>query len=350
MAKKQNKERINIVFISFILIIILIILLLIFNPFKKEEKVLTKNDLKLITTIKTETYNSGFNNHLTTSYDELDDFIKEKNIIKEEDYKEYNYYIFELNYDLGNESDINLKGYEINNNIINVYVEYKRTSCGVLAPDFQNDYYYIRLSKDEKINDIKINNKDISNLSCNSNVEYKPIIYIYPEKEMEVNIKLGNSKFITTSYPKYNNVWKVLASPDGNLKINDRNYYGLYWEGNNHIAKESNYGFVIKGEDTSKFLEDKLSILGLNEREINEFIIYWLPKMEHNKYNYIRFESKEEIEIYMPLYIDPSPDTVIRVYMDYKPLDEYKNVKEESLTKVVRKGYTVVEWGGSIIK
>ena len=350
MAKKQNKERINIVFISFILIIVLVILFIIFNPFNKKEEIVTKDNLLLIANENTEDYTDPYNNRLTTSYDELDDFIKEKKLIKEEDYKDSNYYIFEVNYDPNNELDVNVKGYNIKDNIINVTVEYKRASCGVLAPAYAHSYYAIKLNKDEKINKLEITNNEVSGKKCRTDVEYKPIIYIYPENEMEVSIKLGNEKFITTSYPKYNNGWKALASPNGNLKIDERNYYGLYWEGKNHISKELDTGFVIKGEDTSKFLEEKLSILGLNEREINEFIIYWLPKMEKNNYNYIRFESKEEIDSYMPLIIEPTPDKIIRVYMEYKSLNEYKEVKEQILTKENRKGYTVVEWGGSIIE
>ena len=111
-----------------------------------------------------------------------------------------------------------------------------------------------------------------------------------------------------------------------------------------------NEGFCIKGKDIIKFLEEKLEILGLNERETEEFIIYWLPKMENNNYNYIRFETREEIDSYMPLSVTPSPDTMIRVFMEYKPLNEKIDVKEQILEKVERNGFTVVEWGGSDIK
>ena len=41
-------------------------------------------------------------------------------------------------------------------------------------------------------------------------------------------------------------------------------------------------GFCVKGEDTAAFLEDALSKLGLNRKEANEFIVYWLPLMEQN--------------------------------------------------------------------
>ena len=94
-------------------------------------------------------------------------------------------------------------------------------------------------------------------------------------------------------------------------------------------------------------MEEKLAILGLNEREANEFIIYWLPKLEANKYNLIRFETMEEIEAYMPLNIEPKPDTLIRLVMDFKGLNRPIEIREQKLKTPIREGYTVVEWGGS---
>ena len=105
-------------------------------------------------------------------------------------------------------------------------------------------------------------------------------------------------------------------------------------------------GFVVRGEDTAAFLEEKLAILGLTDREAEEFIVYWLPKMEKNKFNYIRFATKKEIEEYMPLKVTPTPDTTIRVAMVAKALDEPIEIKEQKLESVMRKGFTVVEWGG----
>ena len=72
--------------------------------------------------------------------------------------------------------------------------------------------------------------------------------------------------------------------------------------------------------------------------------------MEHNNYNYIRFATSEEINSEMPLDISPVPKTLIRVLMEFKPLDEKIEVKEQKLEKVERKGYTVVEWGGTELK
>lgn len=180
----------------------------------------------------------------------------------------------------------------------------------------------------------------------------KPIIYLYPTEETNVTVKLGNEKLLTSTYPKYEDSWMVTAYPNGNLKDlkTGRSLYSLYWEGKNNSISTTDEGFIVKGSDTISFLEEKLKTLGLNERESEEFIIYWLPKMEHNKYNYIRFASINEINKNMPLYVDPNPDTIIRVLMVFKPLNKEIKVKEQKLTTPERRGFTLVEWGGTEIK
>ena len=179
----------------------------------------------------------------------------------------------------------------------------------------------------------------------------KPIIYLYPEEKMKVNVKLGRSDKLTCSYPKYEEKgWNIIAEPSGRLTDIDtgRELYCLYWEGKNTNNTNINEGFVVKGEDTIRFLEEKLEILGLNEKEAQEFIIYWLPQMEDNEYNYIRFETIEEINENMPLEITPTPDNIIRINMVWKALDKHIEVKEQLLEKTPRRtGFTVVEWGGT---
>ena len=190
----------------------------------------------------------------------------------------------------------------------------------------------------------------INNMSQVS-VAAKPIIYIYPKEETRVTVKLGKKENITCSYPKYYDGWNVTAYPDGTLIDNEtgKALYSLYWEGIRDTEIPMNDGFIVKSEESAKFLEEKLAILGLNEKESEEFIIYWLPKLESHKYNFIRFETMEEIEKNMPLDISKKPDTLIRVWMQFKGIDKEIEVPMQKLEKINRVGYTVVEWGGTEI-
>jgi len=180
----------------------------------------------------------------------------------------------------------------------------------------------------------------------------KPIIYIYPQEEKEVSVKVGYPENLTCTYPKYEDGWNVIAKPDGTLKDvkTGRNLYALYWEGIRNKEGNIEEGFVVKGENVASFLEEKLEVLGLNARESEEFIVYWLPLLEKNDYNFIRFYEKEEIDEMMPLDINPEPETIIRVLMGWKKLDKDIDIKEQKLEKVQRTGYTVVEWGGTEIR
>lgn len=206
---------------------------------------------------------------------------------------------------------------------------------------FPKHYSFRRISSD---------NSEFRSVDPTAGIDLKPIIYIYPTEEQDVEVVLGNPERLSCTYPKYENSWKVKAYPNGDLEDlkTGRKLYSLYWEGKDKdFVLDMTKGFVVKGEDTAKFLEEKLEILGLTYKEAEEFIVYWLPKMENNKYNYIYFESMEEIEENMPLNITPKPDTLIRVMMDFKAIDEPIEVEEQDLDKVARSGYTVVEWGGS---
>lgn len=147
----------------------------------------------------------------------------------------------------------------------------------------------------------------------------------------------------------------MLAKPSGKLidLQGGCSLYALYYESD---LSESGFkvekdGFVVKRENAASFLEDKLARLGLNEREAEEFIIYWLPKLSEHEYNYIRFADADEINRTMPLSIEPVPDTTIRILMIYKGLDEpLTGIVEQQLPETAaRNGFTVVEWGGSEI-
>ena len=237
------------------------------------------------------------------------------------------------------------------NNMAKIDITQENTYGGQLPPSVQFTFIIL----DKSIDNVEFNTNNISKPLDDSKliIAMKPIIYLYPDKDMEVSVKLKNKDYITSSYPKYYDGWKVIAKKDGNLIDMDtnRNLYSLYYENKNLVDfKIEQEGFIVKGNEIAEFLEEKLEILGLNERESEEFIIYWLPKLEENKYNYIRFASLDEINTNMPLEITPKPDKVIRILMTFKGLEEPIDIQEQKLEKNSRNGFTVFEWGGTEIE
>ena len=96
------------------------------------------------------------------------------------------------------------------------------------------------------------------------------------------------------------------------------------------------------------FLKMALSQQGLNKKETDEFIDFWLPRMQEKEYYQIYFLSKADIDRLAPLEVVPTPETVIRVFMIYKGLDEKVDTLPQSWSTPARQGFTVVEWGGAL--
>lgn len=179
----------------------------------------------------------------------------------------------------------------------------------------------------------------------------KPVIYLYPEEDntaVDVSLEFTDTE-LTCTYPAYGDGWTVVADSDGLIKADGKEYNYLYWEAKTNKPYVIDQGYCVKGSDTAVFLEEKLAELGLNRREANEFIVYWLPLMESNEYNVISFDTRE-YEARCKLHVNPAPDTMIRVFMTWYGTDEAVDIEPQIIETPERKGFTVVEWGGSQIE
>ena len=175
----------------------------------------------------------------------------------------------------------------------------------------------------------------------------KPVLYLYPTENASIKVKFEHPEYLTTTYPKYNDGWSVNADTNGNLyDENGKYYYALYWEEDYHNKPSFKEGFYVEKDDAIEFLEEKLSIIGLNDRERNEFIMYWLPILESNKKSLVYFELTESKEKYNKLIIDPKPDSLLRITMHVKKVNRKINIKEQELPTFNRVGFVAVEWGG----
>lgn len=181
-------------------------------------------------------------------------------------------------------------------------------------------------------------------------LEAKPVIYLYPERETEVSVRLDYDGELTCTYPAYQDGWTVMARPDGTLTAPDGGEYSyLFWEGINESNYDFSSGFVVKGSETAAFLREKLATLGLTAREYNEFIVYWLPRMQDHAYNLISFQQEAYTEG-AELTVSPKPDSMLRVFMAYKPLEKPIAIAPQELPTFQREGFAVVEWGGTEVE
>lgn len=204
----------------------------------------------------------------------------------------------------------------------------------------------------------------------------KPVIYLYPEKETEVRVKLKSPVKFSTQIPLYKGFWQVLANSNGKLvdlkkenndcqlidnkfgseyalKACQENIYPyLYWSGNvvSIDYPKVNDGWIIKKEDVSSFLEKTLSDVGFNSQEKKDFTSYWIPEIlsKDSPYYRISFLQTEDLNKLFPMEVEPKPDTIYRLFLDYSPLSTKVKIDltAPKLNKLVRKGFTLVEWGG----
>lgn len=177
----------------------------------------------------------------------------------------------------------------------------------------------------------------------------KPVIYLYPTKATNISVKVGAE--ITKSEPFYNDGWNVLAQPNGQLTQNGVTYPNLFWEGvGNGSYPAIDSGFVVKSSEVETTLVNQLTLLGLNTQEKADFMEYWLPKMPKTAYTRLTWLGTKDMDRLAPLTVTPAPETKIRVFLDFQGLDKMIDLKPQRLSAPKRIGYTLVEWGGLLVK
>ncbi len=179
----------------------------------------------------------------------------------------------------------------------------------------------------------------------------KPVIYLYPEKTTAVSVRLPGFIEVTVSEPAYPaSGWRTVARPDGRLTMSDGKEYGsLYWEGLGVVYLPPKTGFLVKDGDQAAFLSDVLPKYGLNLTEAKEFMDFWLPQMKGSPYYRVSFLTNEWDQA-APLYVNPRPETSIRIFMDWQKLSGPMDLKAPEIATPEREGFTLVEWGGLLYK
>lgn len=222
-------------------------------------------------------------------------------------------------------------------------LKFRATSHG--TEDYENDYYTfvyfvgIERGRDETP---QIQPYDPP-------LDYKPVIYLYPTTPTDVTVIYENDENLVTTYPKYNDAWRVHADVDGTLTdARGRRYYALFFDEVRTHAVNFTEGFYVTSESALSFLEEKLAYLGFTEREANEFIMFWLPVLERNGQSVVYFEQTSEREAECPLTVTPASDSTLRVMIHIKKVHEPIYLPEQTLEPFERRGFTLVEWGGTL--
>lgn len=204
----------------------------------------------------------------------------------------------------------------------------------------------------------------------------KPVIYLYPKTPQDVRVTFAHMPEFTKQIPVYSRGWYVHAQPDGALADLQRNatncdalavaehgseyakdacakgvYPYLFWAG----EARNTYPYVVGGwvvarADVARFLEATLHEIGLSDTELHDMTEYWVPELLAHTSPYFRisFFTNKEMNQFIPMEVTPRPDSVLRVFLDWKPLDALpKDLPTPQIFEPFeRSGFTYVEWGG----
>jgi hypothetical protein len=180
----------------------------------------------------------------------------------------------------------------------------------------------------------------------------KPVIYLYPQSPTFVSVAVTSIGNIVVSNPTYpQGGWQnVLANPEGNLLYNGKQYSELFYETDVTNFQKPQKGIVIPTNELKNRLSGILDQLGLEGNEKEEFLSFWLPRLQSLNSPYIFFSIidkpiKDKID---NVSITPKPDTQIAFIAYFKPVSDPSSYDNSlSLSPApVRKGFVSVEWGG----
>jgi hypothetical protein len=187
----------------------------------------------------------------------------------------------------------------------------------------------------------------------NKIMTFKPVIYLYSESLITANLQLNPSGKFTFTYPIIeNNSWKLKVSEKGISHIG-KTYPYLFYETENEdmnfsYTERELTGHVSSKDEVIPYLERSLTEMGLTQKEQTDFITFWAPRMVQNEQVFIQFWIDEDYDQVATLSITPQPESMKRIYIVYAPIVNNVPVyKEQTFESFTRKGFTVIEWGGS---
>lgn len=172
----------------------------------------------------------------------------------------------------------------------------------------------------------------------------KPNIYIYPLTNInlcvDIFFPLGGE--VVESIPKYNEGWCVEIDTDG--KINNQYDY-LFYESKQPNLFQKTKGWSVKREDLKEFFVQNMLKYNFSNKEIKDFIDYWIPRLNDSNYYNIYPQTKDDINKTNRINFSVMPDSFYRLFYSIQGVKEISILKKPEIISFDRDGYFIVEWG-----
>lgn len=176
---------------------------------------------------------------------------------------------------------------------------------------------------------------------------YKPNIYIYPEENIQLTVKLDfplGGKIIT-SVPLYGAGWNISVDTTGLI---DNNFTYLFYESTQPDIWQQNAGWIINRANLEVFFRENMNIYGFYGQEIQDFIEYWIPRFINFEYYCIYPQTSELIDDAIRLSFSLEPNNLFRLFYVVKGLNELPDSifsEPEIDNQFERSGFFITEWG-----
>ncbi len=173
----------------------------------------------------------------------------------------------------------------------------------------------------------------------------KPNIYLYPPTTdtLLINIRFPSGGHIIQSEPEYGTGWNVIVEPSGLI---NGTYSYLFYEGETPDLAQYEWGWCVAKDTLTSFFRNNLASAGFIEKEIKDFLDYWIPLLKDSPFYIIYPQNNADINKMIQLSISKNPTTLIRLFYVIKKTSKPSFIAPPHRTEPIqRRGFVVAEWG-----
>jgi hypothetical protein len=162
----------------------------------------------------------------------------------------------------------------------------------------------------------------------------KPVVYYYSKNKEENSLKLDLKKwdYFTKLIPELSekSTWDFEAN-NSKIEVNNKSYDYLYYSLVTTWYEHNKNWWIVRWNDIVNFFEDKLEKINFSKKEKSDFIDFWKKEYKNDKYYFVSFKYKEDLDKIVPLNFSNKVDNEFRVLLDSYELENLSKDKEKFL-------------------
>lgn len=189
----------------------------------------------------------------------------------------------------------------------------------------------------------------------------KPVVYLYSDRIVDLDLKLNTKIDLSFTYPAYDETgWHMSISPENGIVVNNQHYPYLFWEGvdndrlNYQIHKGNIVGEIISTDTVITYLEKQLTAFGLSPVEKTDFITFWAPILSRQRYALVQFKLDKDYDEVAAIESSIPIDEERRVFLMFESFDWKPRIPvtgaQPKVDPVKRNGLILIEWGGAAVR